>query len=74
MTSLGFDAMAVGNHEFDAGPDVLEGVLETAFAGGSFPILSANLDMSAFPDLKQLVHPSNMKGSGDQSGKGEHRY
>ena len=61
MNSLGFDAMAVGNHEFDAGPDVLEGVLETAFAAGSFPVLSANLDMSGFTALTQWIHPSIMK-------------
>jgi len=61
MKQLGFDAMAVGNHEFDFGPDVLNDVLTTAFANGSFPLISANLDMSAFPALQQWVQPSIIK-------------
>ena len=59
MSSLGFDAMAVGNHEFDLGPDVLTGVL--ADKQQSFPLLSANLDMSGYPGrstLSQFVRPS----------------
>ena len=61
MTQLGVDAMAVGNHEFDFGPGVLNDVLSTAFAGGSFPLVSANLDMSAFPALQSWIQPSIMK-------------
>jgi 5'-nucleotidase / UDP-sugar diphosphatase len=41
--NLNLDAMAVGNHEFDLGPDNLFNVLSTAFSGGSFPLLSANI-------------------------------
>ncbi len=61
MTQLGIDAMAVGNHEFDFGPGVLSDVLSTAFVGGSFPLVSANLDMSAFPALQTWIQPSIMK-------------
>jgi len=61
MYQSGFDAMAVGNHEFDFGPGVLNDVLTTAFAGGSFPLLSANLDMSAFPQLQTWIQPSIMR-------------
>lgn len=64
MLQLGFDAMAVGNHEFGYGPGLLNDVLTTAFAGGSFPLLSANLDMSGFPDLKKWIQPSMMKTVG----------
>jgi 5'-nucleotidase / UDP-sugar diphosphatase len=64
MKQLGFDAMAVGNHEFDFGPGFLSDILSTAFAGGSFPLLSANLDMSAFPALKAWIQPSMMKSVG----------
>lgn len=61
MAQLGFDAMAVGNHEFDFGPGVLHDVLSTAFQGGSFPLVSANLDMTAFPQLQSWIQPSIMK-------------
>jgi len=39
MNALQFDAMALGNHEFDRGPDVLVGIGKEA----QFPILSANV-------------------------------
>jgi 5'-nucleotidase len=64
MLQLGFDAMAVGNHEFDFGPGPLNDVLTTAFGAGSFPLLSANLNMDAFPALKTWIQPSMMKTVG----------
>lgn len=39
MNSLRFDAMAIGNHEFDWGPDALQEMI----AGARFPFLSANI-------------------------------
>jgi 2',3'-cyclic-nucleotide 2'-phosphodiesterase (5'-nucleotidase family) len=73
MEQLGFDAMAVGNHEFDAGPDPLYESLAyaTSLAGGSVPLLSANLDFSACGDdlecsgLQSFVTPSVVKTYGD---------
>ncbi|MEM7711623.1 MAG: metallophosphoesterase, partial [Pseudomonadota bacterium] len=42
MDAIGFDAMAVGNHEFDDGPEQL-----AEFAGEtSVPLVSGNLDLS----------------------------
>ncbi|MFO6463134.1 bifunctional metallophosphatase/5'-nucleotidase [Jannaschia sp. KMU-145] len=42
MNAIGFDAMAVGNHEFDDGPEQL-----AEFAGEvDVPIISGNLDLS----------------------------
>lgn len=41
MTEMGYDAMAVGNHEFDRG---LEGFADAAQSAG-FPILAANYDV-----------------------------
>ena len=42
MSAIGYDAMAVGNHEFDDGPEAL-----AAFVGKvKFPLLSGNLDLS----------------------------
>jgi 2',3'-cyclic-nucleotide 2'-phosphodiesterase (5'-nucleotidase family) len=39
MNRLGFDAMALGNHEFDWGRQVLAGIIK----GARFPVLSANI-------------------------------
>lgn len=38
MNMIGFDAMAVGNHEFDDGPDNLAAFIEAA----DFPVISGN--------------------------------
>lgn len=38
MNTIGFDAMALGNHEFDKGPDNLAELIELA----SFPVISGN--------------------------------
>lgn len=48
---VGYDASAIGNHEFDFGPEVL-----ADFISGfdSMPFLSANLDVSAEPSLAAL--------------------
>jgi len=42
MTLLDYDAMAVGNHEFDNGPEGLAPFLDKV----DFPVLSANIDVS----------------------------
>ncbi len=42
MNALGFDVMAVGNHEFDDGPEGLAGLIEAV----DFPVVSGNLDVS----------------------------
>lgn len=53
MNALGYDAMTLGNHEFDNGDDIL-----AQFVGGiEFPIVAANLDVSASPVLAGLVQP-----------------
>lgn len=64
MLKLGFDAMAVGNHEFDLGPEVLNEVLSIAFADESMPLLSANLDLSAVSSLNNWIRPSMIKTVG----------
>ncbi|WP_068088339.1 bifunctional metallophosphatase/5'-nucleotidase [Polycladidibacter stylochi] len=51
MNLLGFDAMAVGNHEFDDGPKGLADFI----AGAKFPILSGNIDVNNEPLLKGKV-------------------
>ena len=59
MNSLGFEAMAVGNHEFDLTPDALLGALIESFPPGSgFPLLSANLIFDGTtPLLEQYIEP-----------------
>jgi 5'-nucleotidase / UDP-sugar diphosphatase len=42
MELIGFDAMAVGNHEFDDGPEGLAGFLDKV----TFPVISGNIDVS----------------------------
>jgi 5'-nucleotidase / UDP-sugar diphosphatase len=66
MQALGFDAMAVGNHEFDLGPDTLAYILYTAYGTGGVPLLSANLDFSAVPELglDTWIKPTMMKDVG----------
>jgi len=53
MNAIGFDAMAVGNHEFDKGPPALARFAALA----NFPILAANLDVSKEPILEDAVAP-----------------
>lgn len=53
MNEIGFDAMAVGNHEFDNGPEALAKFASTI----RFPLLSANIDASAHPLLKDMIKP-----------------
>lgn len=45
MSEMGYDAMAVGNHEFDRGPD---GFAEAA-QKAKFPILASNYDATGTP-------------------------
>lgn len=51
MTAIGYDAMAVGNHEFDDGPEGLAVLAD----GVEFPVLSGNLDLSQSNVLKGKV-------------------
>jgi 2',3'-cyclic-nucleotide 2'-phosphodiesterase (5'-nucleotidase family) len=66
MQALGFDAMALGNHEFDLTPEYLPYIFSTAFPGPALPILSANLDFSQVPELglDYWIKPTLMKDVG----------
>lgn len=67
MAMLGFDAMSVGNHEFDLTPSTLQTALDTAFAAGqAFPLLSANLvlENDTVKGLKKYIQPSTIKTIG----------
>ncbi len=47
MNALGYDAMTLGNHEFDNGDQVLADFV----AGLDFPVVTANIDFNASPEL-----------------------
>lgn len=49
---IGYDAFAIGNHEFDFGPEVLANFIHGF--DGTAPFVSANLDFSAEPSLQSL--------------------
>lgn len=51
-----YDAVAIGNHEFDFGPDVLAQFIQQAKRP---PFLSANLDLSGEPALAELASGRN---------------
>ncbi|MEO1294952.1 MAG: hypothetical protein AAFW75_03970, partial [Cyanobacteria bacterium J06636_16] len=66
QNELGFQAITLGNHEFDFGTEFLAGLIAPAeddpttpedesFAGTAFPYLSANLDFSNDANLADLV-------------------
>ena len=50
---IGYDALAIGNHEFDFGPDVLADFIES-FSLTDPPFLSSNLDVSQEPQWKAM--------------------
>jgi 2',3'-cyclic-nucleotide 2'-phosphodiesterase (5'-nucleotidase family) len=54
VDEIGYDALAIGNHDFDAGPDVLAEFIEDV-SNTQPPYLSANLDFSQEPNLQALV-------------------
>jgi 5'-nucleotidase len=56
MDSFNYDAVALGNHDFDFGPDVLAAFIAEGFARpGHPPYVSANVDMTGEPALQALV-------------------
>jgi 5'-nucleotidase len=64
LDMLGYDAIALGNHDFDFGPDTLAAFIAEGFKKpGSPPYLSANLDFSGEPALQALVDEGVIAGS-----------
>lgn len=51
MNLLGYEAMALGNHEFDDGSETLAAFIDAA----QFPVLAANVDASAVPALDSKI-------------------
>jgi 5'-nucleotidase len=63
-----YDAMCLGNHEFDLGLEALLGVLSGQVGGGQpicLPILCANVNLEAIPLLQDFVKPYLIKQVGN---------
>ncbi len=62
MNAARYDAMCLGNHEFDRGPATLSNFVKRA----QFPILATNLDFANEPALRDLVKPFSILTVGGQ--------
>jgi 5'-nucleotidase/UDP-sugar diphosphatase len=62
LNQFGVDAFALGNHEFDNGPKVLENFANKV----KFPLLFANADLNNEPRLKDKISPYVVKEVGGQ--------
>jgi len=62
MNMLEYDAMTVGNHEFDDGPEVLRGFMDAV----EFPILLSNADVSKEPALADVLMKSTVIEKGGE--------
>lgn len=56
MNAMGYDAMTVGNHEFDDGPEVLAGFIDNV----NFPVLMSNADITREPALADKLPKSTI--------------
>lgn len=63
MNALGYQAVAIGNHEFDSGPPALARFIEAA----DFPVLGANIDASAQVSLTGLIELYTIIDAGGES-------
>jgi len=65
MNNLQYDGMTVGNHEFDDGPEVLRGFMDTV----EFPVLMSNADVSNEPTLaNKLMKSTIVEKAGEKIG------
>lgn len=62
MNKMGYDAMTVGNHEFDDGPEVLRGFMDAV----NFPVVMSNADVSNEPLLADVLQKSVVIEKGGQ--------
>ncbi len=77
MNAIGFDASAVGNHEFDTGTSNIADIIGTdirgntlgdaRWLGAQFPYLSANLDFSGDRNLSGLYTSDILSNTAFQS-------
>ena len=62
MNKMGYDAMTVGNHEFDDGPEILREFIGSV----NFPILMSNADVSQEPLLTDVMLKSTVIEKGGE--------
>jgi 2',3'-cyclic-nucleotide 2'-phosphodiesterase (5'-nucleotidase family) len=62
MDLIGYTAVAIGNHDFDFGPDILADFI-TGYSLTMPPYLSANLDYSGEPQLQALFEENRIARS-----------
>jgi len=62
MNAIGYDAMTLGNHEFDDGDKTLADFI----SGVKFPVINANVDFSQSTDLAGKVSPTTILTVADQ--------
>ncbi|GAB5373633.1 MAG: hypothetical protein AcusKO_00950 [Acuticoccus sp.] len=60
MNTIGFDVMAVGNHEFDDGPEVLRDFVEAV----KFPLVMANAEIADNSPIAGLIDPTTIVEAG----------
>lgn len=53
MNHLGYDAVTLGNHDFDHG----SGFVRRALSGAGFAVVASNLNLPPDPDLRDLADP-----------------
>ena len=59
MNSFGYDAIALGNHDFDLGPSLTRRLID----GVNAPFVSANVNFSAEPSLSAVVGSKLVKST-----------
>ncbi len=62
LDSLNYDAIVLGNHDFDFGPDTLAKIISTV-QNPVVPFISANLDFTNEPVLQNLVNQNRIAKS-----------
>lgn len=70
MDLIGYDSVAIGNHDFDFGPDVLADFI-IGYELTKPPYLSANLDFSGEPRLQDLFDQGRIASSTVVKERGE---
>ena len=63
LNAIGYDAIALGNHDFDFGTDVLADFISSPEWSNLVPYLSANLDFDGVPALQNLVEQGRIAAS-----------
>ena len=66
VNAIDYDALAIGNHEFDFGPEVLVNFIEGVDA--DTPFLSANLDLAGEPRRRRWPMPAGSPAASCSSG------